>query len=175
MDPCQIVKRKLYCSYRLEHLVAKLLLTYAEKLKDSPKEREARAILAAIAIESSKHAELIDMIARLYNLYEEVDDCSQVIGMPWLVLQEFFEEVSSGRHIDLKKFIEKQIWLENAVGEETYHKLLLPLLSLKEELRNCADPSTLSSIELLFKKIALDEKWHEEMLKKIDGAIATSI
>lgn len=168
MDLCHVVKRKLYCSYKLELLVAKLLSAYAEKLDgSSPRERDARAILMAIAIESNKHAELIDMIARLYNLYEEVDDCSQVVGMPWHVLQELFEDVSSGRHIDLKKFIEKQMWLEKAVGEETYHKLMLPLLSLKEDLHSCADSSALSSIELIFNKIALDEKWHEEMLKKL--------
>ena len=167
MDLCHAVSRNLYCSYRLELLVAKLLSVYAESLRGpSPKEREARAILMAVAIESNRHAELIDLIARLYSLYEEVDDCSQVVGMPWSVTQKLFEEVSSGRYTDLKDFIERQMWIEKAVGEETYHRLLMPLL--REGVKSgCIDSSGASVIELLFDKIALDEEWHEKLLRKL--------
>lgn len=167
MDLCSAVRRNLHCSYRLELLVAKLLLIYAETLRSSsPKELMARAILTAIAIESNRHAELIDSIAKLYNLYEEAVDCPQIVGMPWTVIQKLFEEISSGRHIDLKDFIERQAWIERTVGEETYHRLLIPLL--REGVKSgCIDSDSAPIVGVLLDKIVFDEEWHEKLLRRL--------
>ncbi|MEM4902775.1 MAG: hypothetical protein QXK25_04835 [Ignisphaera sp.] len=64
----------------------------------------------------------------------------------------------------MKEFIEKQAWIERAVGEETYYKLLLPLINEGIGM-GCIDKINASVIESILSKIASDEVWHEKLLQ----------
>lgn len=162
MNVCSLVRKTFYCSYRLEKLVAELLNKYSEKIKNFNK--EINIILKIIAIESLKHAEFINFLSEYYNLYEEIDNCSQVVGEPWIVVQELLELIDRVENIDLKMFLEKQSWLEKTVGEESYHKLLMPLL--REAIQNnCIDYHEADIVKEVLDKIVVDEKWHEHVLK----------
>ncbi|MCX8199708.1 MAG: hypothetical protein N3E36_06805 [Sulfolobales archaeon] len=122
-----------------------------------------KTIFSIIAAESRNHAKFLELVAEQNNLFEETD-CSQTVGIPWAAVQKLREELSSGRVIGLKEFIERQMWLEKAVGEETYHKIVLPLI--REGIKaGCITREYANILETLFSKMILDEEYHEEMLK----------
>ncbi len=164
MDICSIIRRNLYCSYMLEQMAANLITLYMDKLHTSnTKLTTIKTILNVLAIESKNHALYIEFVAKQNNLFEETD-CSQLVGMPWTIIQKLLEELSSGRGIDLKEFIERQMWLEKAIGEETYHRIILPLIRKGIEI-SCIDKEYTDTIEIILSKIIDDEKWHEELLQ----------
>lgn len=167
MDVCSLIRKNLYCCYRLELLVSDLLSLYAEKLDDSePQMRKAKIILKAVAIESTKHAAFIELLTRFFRIHEESIECREVVGEPWIVIQKLLNDIVNGMHIDLKEFVDKQRWIEETVGEESYHKLLIPLLSeaIKE---GCVDEYSASAIESILNKIVVDEEWHEKAINTI--------
>lgn len=148
----------------LEQMVADLFITYTDSIYDSnDRLGVTRMVLSVLAMESKNHAAYIDLIARQHNLFDE-SDCTQIIGKPWILIQKLLKELSEGKKINLKEFIEKQAWIEKAVSEETYHKLLLPLIS--EGVRmDCIDRMNAPVIETILNKIANDEVWHEKLLQ----------
>lgn len=151
----------------MELLTSKALKLYAEMPNSSiPRMREIKAILSFIAIESNKHAEIIDHLVKSFNLGEEVINCEQVIGEPWRVLQTLLNQIKNGVLINLNEFLKKQMWIENTVGEETYHKILMPLLSSVTTM-SCLDEYTIDIIRTIFDKLAFDERWHEKIIKEL--------
>lgn len=164
MDVCTTIRRNLYCSYMLEQMVANLFTAYIDSIDGSNNGLGvAKIVLSVLAIESKNHATYIDLMARHYNLFDEAE-CTQLIGRPWTLMQELLSELSEGRKMNLKEFIEKQAWIERAVGEETYHKLLLPLINEGVGM-GCIDKINASVIESILSKIASDEVWHEKLLQ----------
>uniref|UniRef100_A0A7C2FX07 Ferritin-like domain-containing protein n=1 Tax=Thermosphaera aggregans TaxID=54254 RepID=A0A7C2FX07_9CREN len=63
---------------------------------------------------------------------------------------------------EAKSVLKELVVLEGFVGEETYHKLLLPLL-----LKLLQDKEAVNLTRLLIEKIIQDEAYHEEAVKKI--------
>ncbi|MEM1595557.1 MAG: hypothetical protein QXS24_00175 [Desulfurococcaceae archaeon] len=68
--------------------------------------------------------------------------------------------------MDLHEFINKQKWVENAIGEETYHKLLMPLVSRSIQL-GCLEEHRANIVIDVLSKLKQYEEWHEELLKKL--------
>jgi hypothetical protein len=166
MDLCELVRKHIYCSIVLEKLVSELLSLYSEKIKKSLKDKSI--LLKVVSIESMKHAKILDLLAKELGLYVEYGGCRDFVGEPWVIVENLLNELRSGREIDLKKFIEKQTWIEHAVGEETYHKLLLPLISSREVEEKCLNIHTVKVFTKILDKLTLDEKYHEEILKSLE-------
>lgn len=167
MNICSLIRRNLYCAREMELMASMLLKHYAEGLNSSaPGMREAKVVLLFLAIESEKHAEIIDLLVKSFDLRVEVDACEHVIGEPWRVLQNLFVQISSGVSIDLNDFVEKQMWVERAVGEETYHRLLMPLISRGLRL-GCLDEHSANVASTILDKLTLDEEWHEKIIKEL--------
>lgn len=165
-DPCRLVRINLYCSSLFEQLASRALRLYAEKLGNSPEERLTRTVLLFIAIESEKHAEQLGLLSRFYGKGEELADCEQLVGEPWRAVQNLLESFSRGEFISLSEFLKRQMWLERAVGEETYHAALMSLLA-KSWKFGCIEERISEVFEHLLMKIVQDEKWHEEILNRI--------
>ncbi|MEM1612724.1 MAG: hypothetical protein QXH02_05140 [Desulfurococcaceae archaeon] len=169
MDPCTLIRRNMYCSYKIEVLVYEMLSTYSTLIsKDSPLHAYLKVLLYTIALDSKKHAELLELVGKAFNLFEEVE-CSQLVGEPWKVLQSTLEHLRRGVFMDLKTFVENQLWIEKAVGEETYQLLLLPLI--KENAKMCGiEGKSLELVNTILERIIQDELFHENTLKRIKTA-----
>ncbi|MEM1645294.1 MAG: hypothetical protein QXL96_05420 [Ignisphaera sp.] len=163
MDIVSVVSKNMYCSYMMEKIVADALAKYAESIKS--RSVLVSIVLYAIALESRKHSELLEFLAKQFNLFEETN-CEQFVGKPWSRIKYVLDRVSVGEEIDFKSFVETQLWIEGAVGEETYHKILIPLLIECVKV-GCLNEETAKALEAVLRKLVDDEKWHEEMLMKL--------
>ncbi|MEM0030779.1 MAG: hypothetical protein QXV48_00415 [Desulfurococcaceae archaeon] len=80
---CKLIYRNLYCSRELEALTSMVLKLYSEKLSGFlTMMNEVKTILSLLSIESSKHAEMIDLILRFFEFNERVNNCDQIVGEP---------------------------------------------------------------------------------------------
>jgi len=140
VDVCSLVKRHTYCSIALESLVSELLSLYSEKLRAS--RRGASVLLKVVSIESEKHAEIIDLLAKELDLYVEYEDCRSLVGEPWRAVEDLLATLKSGVEIEPKEFLKRLAWVERAVGEETYHRVLLPLITGRDVVEQCVSPLT---------------------------------
>lgn len=163
MDIVSIVSKSMYCSYMMEKMVADALAKYAELIK--PRSVPISIILYTIALESKRHAELLEFLAKQFNLFEETN-CEQFVGEPWSRVKYVLDRISVGEEMDFRSFVETQIWIESCVGEETYHKILIPLLIECAKI-GCLSEDTAKALEAVLRKLVDDEKWHEEMLLKL--------
>lgn len=163
-DPCELVKRHLYCSIALERLVAEALSLFSEKLRGF--DSYSQLILAAIAIESERHAEILEMLAKELNLYNEYSNCREFVGEPWRAVETMSEELKSGREASYAELLERQKWVEEAVGEETYHKILLPLVSGTAR-EQCIESNASEAFKDILDKVVEDEKFHEQAVKEV--------
>lgn len=160
MDLRSIIRRNLYCCCKMEKMISDVLVKYADIVK--PRSMYVSIILYTMAIESRKHAELLEFLANQFDLFEETD-CAQFVGEPWARTKQVLDRLSMGEEINFKSFIENQMWVEGAVGEETYHKVLLPLIIECIKI-SCLNEEAAKTLETVLRKIVEDEKWHEEIL-----------
>lgn len=133
--------------------------------KDTPLHMYLKTLLYTIALDSKKHAEFLELIGNAFDMFEETE-CQQLVGEPWRVLYNTLESLRRGIYMDLKTFIENQVWVERAVGEETYQLMLLPLI--KENANMCGvEGKTLDLVNTILERIIQDEIFHENVLKRI--------
>ena len=88
-------------------------------------------LLEIIAFESEKHALILREIANLLNLAFQSIDCREFLGALYIDLERVEYELHKKESLgleELAKLLESLIIIENFTGEETYHKLLLPLI-----------------------------------------------
>ncbi|MEZ0394086.1 MAG: hypothetical protein ABWK00_03470 [Desulfurococcaceae archaeon] len=153
-----VPRDNLTCARQLELAIAEAL----ERCADAVSDGAAKIVLRRIAIESRKHAEYLEMIGRALGLSGEVD-CRRVLGEVWRVVEELLG-LSRGAQISLGEFLRRQEWVEGAVGEETYNKVLIPLL--REIARTLQlDPRTLEAVAGVLEKATDEEREHEELLR----------
>lgn len=165
MDICTLIKKHLYCSVKLEEMVSELLSLYSDMIRGV--DRFRGLVFKALSFESSNHAKTIEYIARELDLYQEFSDCRDFVGEPWRAVESLLRDVRSGRRIPLDEFLERQEWIEKAVGEEAYQRILLPLLTGRAILEGlCIDIDGLRALTAILNKIASDEKFHESALKQ---------
>jgi len=162
-DLCELVRKHLYCSSALERLVAEALKLFSERLRGV--DTYSQLVLATVGIESERHAQILEMVAKSLNLYKEYGDCREFVGEPWRAVEAMVEELRSGREVNYAELLEKQRWLEEALGEETYHRILLPLVSgTAREL--CIEAPASEAVKEILDKIVEDEKFHEKAVKE---------
>ncbi|MCC6045453.1 MAG: hypothetical protein LM572_01560 [Ignisphaera sp.] len=154
----EILKKILNCSIALEEKLSKVYLSLAKKVS----ELSAKVLLEIIAFESEKHALILREIANLLNLALQSIDCREFLGALYIDLERVEYELHKKESLgleELAKLLESLIIIENFAGEETYHKLLLPLI--KDFI------SRDYFITMLIDKIVSDEKFHEKAIESI--------
>uniref|UniRef100_A0A7C2BKT4 Ferritin-like domain-containing protein n=1 Tax=Thermosphaera aggregans TaxID=54254 RepID=A0A7C2BKT4_9CREN len=155
-----MIGKLLYCSVELEHKVASLYRELASLVEG--KDKITSLILKQIGLESDVHSEVFRSLSIMLGLYEETGDCPVMIGEAWRRVEEAHSKIKQGGVAEAKSVLKELVVLEGFVGEETYHKLLLPLL-----LKLLQDKEAVNLTRLLIEKIIQDEAYHEEAVKKI--------
>jgi hypothetical protein len=150
----------LYCSIELERRIASLYQELASVVEG--KDKFASILLKQIGLESSVHSEVLRSLSMALGAYEETGDCPAVIGEAWRRVEEAYSKIKQGRVAEAKSVLKDVVLLEGFVGEETYHKLLLPLLS-----KLLQDEAPVDLAKLSIEKIVQDEAFHEKAAKKI--------
>uniref|UniRef100_A0A7C4FGH4 Rubrerythrin diiron-binding domain-containing protein n=1 Tax=Ignisphaera aggregans TaxID=334771 RepID=A0A7C4FGH4_9CREN len=157
MDP-ELLKKILRCSIELEKKVAMVYIKLSNKVSDPA----IRVLFEVIALESDKHAVILERIVSLSNLMSQSISCREFLGSLYIGLEQVEEYLNTKIQLDLeelRKLLESLVIVEGFVGEETYHKLLIPLI--KDFI------SEGNFVSMLVDKIILDEKFHEEAVKSV--------
>ncbi|MEM4487807.1 MAG: hypothetical protein QXK88_03265 [Desulfurococcaceae archaeon] len=161
MDLCHEIKMNFYCAHQLEISISKLLNLYGNKVDDVL----LRLSLKEIGIESEKHAQYLELIGLSLGLFEKAN-CEEHLGSLWKDLEEMHLNLSKGVNMSPESFIDRQRWIEGAIGEETYQRLLLPLI--EANIEQCRLNKDLADfVKSLLNKIIIEEKEHEELLIKL--------
>jgi hypothetical protein len=150
----------LYCSIELERRIASLYQELASVVEG--KDKFASILLKQMGLESSVHSEILRSLSMALGAYEETGDCTAVIGEAWRRVEEAYSKIKQGKVAEAKSVLKDLVLLEGFVGEETYHKLLLPLLS-----KLLQDEAPVDLAKLSIEKIVQDEAFHEKAVKKI--------
>jgi rubrerythrin len=171
--PVEEVAQLLYCSKWLEEAAAKLYRMLAERLDDEL----VASFMKVISAQSAAHAEVMEAIVRSLNLDEVAErlepDCVELtkpVGQQTLSL---IEELSRMDRVDEKEFLrlrDKMIFLEDGVGEETYHRVLLPILNGLIETLAAKGLEKDKGLAELARDLLLDvireEKLHELLVRR---------
>ena len=150
----------LYCSIELERRVASLYLELASVVEG--KDKFASIFLKQIGLESSFHSEILRSLSMALGAYEETGDCPAVIGEAWRRVEEAYSKIKQGKVAEAESVLKDLVLLEGFASEETYHKLLLPLIS-----KLLQDEAPVDLAKLSIEKIIQDEAFHEKALKKM--------
>jgi hypothetical protein len=150
----------LYCSIELERRVASLYRELASVVEG--KDKFASILLKQIGLESGVHSEILRSLSMALGAYEETGDCPAVIGEAWRRVEEAYSKIKQGKGAEAESVLKDLVILEGFVGEETYHKLLLPLLS-----KLLQDEAPVDLAKLSIEKIIQDEAFHEKAVKRI--------
>jgi hypothetical protein len=152
------LKKILKCSIELEKKVAMVYINISKKVS----EPAIKVLFEAIALESDKHAVILERIVNLSNLMSQSVSCREFLGSLYIDLEQVEGYLNTKIQLDLeelRKLLESLVIVEGFVGEETYHKLLMPLI--KDFV------SEGNFVSMLINKIILDEKFHEETIKSV--------
>ncbi len=161
--PELLIRELLTCSIIMEKNVAELFFELHRKTRDPV----IKLLFKTIALESSNHASILEDIADTYGLKQEGVDCREYHGEQCIIIESVLNQLKNTSEVsleELKIILEKLVILENFIAEETYHKLLLPLVI--DLLPNNTD-----LIVQLINKIVVDEEFHEKTIKSILGRI----
>lgn len=125
-----------------------------------------------ISRESFNHAMLMKDLINLLELPSSGADCSEVIGEPWFIIDKLRKKVLEAHVIDLgtlNELLSSMRELEDFVGEETYGKILYPAVnSLLSDLgSNSKEKMRLILISDVLKEVAVEEEYHEKLIKLI--------
>ncbi|WP_448579229.1 hypothetical protein [Thermosphaera sp.] len=157
-----MTEKILYCSVELERKVASLYEELASLAESE--DRFISLILKQIGLESMVHSEVLRSLGMKLGLYEETEDCRSLLGEAWTRIEEAYSEIRRSEKPDIRSILKEILSVEGFVGEETYHKLLMPLLKklLKDE-----DSQKLARLAL--EKIIEDEAFHENAVNQVVG------
>ncbi|MCD6487660.1 MAG: hypothetical protein J7K21_00340 [Desulfurococcales archaeon] len=154
----------IYCMYRVEELVAELFLKLAN-LENLPK--DVAIVLRYIGMESRNHGLFLRSLHEIIKgrgVSEE--KCLGLCGSAYLQAKKLYEKVASAKKIsisDVIDILQKDIEIEYVAGEETYIRLIAPLLkSYMHELELVSKP-----LLTILREIAEEEKYHEELVKEV--------
>ncbi len=177
MEECKEIGEIIRCSIWLEELTVMLY----EKLSEKTQEPYISSLLLLIAKQSKSHAEALRSLRSLLGFrYEDrtdLSDCAKLIGEPAKSTMNLIKELDKIEIITGENYgeiVKKLEFIEGAVGEETYTKLLIP--ALKNIILECStidrkNKELLDSLWELYKMIldiiVEEEKLHEEIVKTI--------
>lgn len=108
------------------------------------------------------HSEILRSLGTSLGLYEETEECQTLIGDVWSRVEEAYSKIKQPGKADVRGVLKELVSLEGFVGEETYHRLLLPLLE-----KVLQDRDSLRLAKLVLEKIIQDEGFHEKAVNSI--------
>lgn len=164
--PELLLRELITCSIVLEKMISDLYFELYEKTRDP----DIKLLFRVIGLESKRHSEILEETAVTYGLKQERVDCRKHLGELFVVVESVLNQLREKSELtlkDLETILGKNCILENFVGEETYHRILLPLLVDMV-------PDASESLVRIMNKIVRDEEFHEEALKYIISRIRTS-
>jgi len=157
----------LECSIWLEEETAKLYL----KLSSRVEHKNTAQLLKIIGLQSRSHAEMLNWI--LETILEKrklrETDCLKITGEVGEInvsIIRAIEEKDTITRKDLCNIIRKLEFIENGIGEETYSRILLPLLKTTMKQTYPANPA-LGIAEEIVETIINEEKLHEKLVTLI--------
>ncbi|QOR94874.1 hypothetical protein IMZ38_02860 [Thermosphaera chiliense] len=155
-----MIGKLIYCSVELERKVASLYQELASLAESG--EQFASLLLKQIGLESMVHSEVLRSLGVSLGLYEETGECQTLIGDVWSRVEEAYSKIKQPGKADVRGVLKELVSLEGFVGEETYHRLLLPLLE-----KVLQDRDSLRLAKLVLEKIIQDEGFHEKAVNSI--------
>lgn len=153
----ELLDKTLTCSSILEEAVADVYFQLRNKINDP----HIALVFETISQESRKHASILRSIAILVGLKRVDVDCREYLGELYASVEHVLSRLQIVKELskdEVRDIVEKLYVVEYFAGEETYHKLLLPLV--RELL-----PASSKLIEELINKIIEDEEFHERAVK----------
>lgn len=161
------------CAEKFERLIAEFYSVLSKKVED----KLLSAIFKWISAESFNHAELMSSIHKTLDLQHVEVDCSAVIGESWVAAIKSMQNVMKIDKVDsrvVSELLADMKVLENFTGEETYGKLLYPLvrnliIEVGEESKDLRMMSDMLSTVL--DEIVLEEKYHEKLVNLISDLL----
>jgi rubrerythrin len=163
----KVLEKILECSIWLEEKTAELYY----KIADRVGQRNIGQILRIIARQSESHAEMLNWI--LENILEKRKptkiNCVKIVGEVGKTTVDLIKDVENRETItnnDLCNLIGDLEFVENGIGEETYSRILLPLIktTLKQTYQ---ETITLEIAEEIIGTIVNEEKLHERLVTLI--------
>ncbi|MEB3758573.1 MAG: hypothetical protein GSR87_01745 [Desulfurococcales archaeon] len=167
-DPEEILAKVLKCSIWLEERTAELYFKISNRLDD----QYTAHLLKIIAHQSKSHAEMLRWIMNntLKNQQAEPSvPCIKMTGEVGETTVKAIEYVERREKLtlrDLNKIIGKLEFIEKGVGEETYSRILLPLIKTTLE-QTGPQQATLEIAKRMIQTIIREEELHENLVKTI--------
>ncbi|MEM0347044.1 MAG: hypothetical protein QXV93_05265 [Zestosphaera sp.] len=162
----------LICAERFEGLVARFYSELSKKVEDE----FLSTVFKWVSVESLNHAELMSSILKFLNLHYVEVDCSAVVGEPWVTVMELFEKIVKTDKADsrvVSELLAGMKILEKFVGEETYGKLLYPLIKklIIEASEKSRDLRRIEILSTIVDELIEEEKYHEKLADLISDLL----
>jgi len=162
----------IHCSEWLERLSAEFYDLLSRKVSDE----SAASLMRVISTQSEAHADTMVAAFRLLDLQDflvERVDCVELtkpVGKATLDLMDTLRGATEVNASSYKEILDKLEFLEIGIGEETYHKILQPLLrALVETVVKVGDSYAelkLKVVSDLLDDVTRQEELHEKLIMK---------
>ena len=166
--PIEVLAKILKCSIWLEERTAELYFKISSRLQDP----YTSGLLRIIAHQSKSHAEMLKWI--MINTVGNRDrpsriDCLKMTGEVGKITYEIIKNIEKQERLeltDLNEIVSKLEFIEKGIGEETYSRILLPLI--KTTLEQTITPQeTLETAKEMIQTIIREEELHENLVRTI--------
>ncbi len=167
-DPEEVLAKVLKCSIWLEERTAELYFNISNRQDD----QYTAHLLKIIAHQSKSHAEMLRWIMNntLKNQQAEPSiDCIKMtgeVGETTVKAIKYVERLEQLTFQDLNEIIGKLEFIEKGIGEETYSRILLPLIKTTLE-QTAPQQATLEIAKRMIQTIIREEELHENLVKTI--------
>lgn len=152
----------VYCIAQFEMLTASLYERAARAVSD--KSASISLILHLISMESRTHSHIMGELARRLGLRETSYNCKDIIGEPWRRIETLVSNLDFGEGASLSQLLKELEFVEGFVGEETYTKVVLPLL---KDMLSDRGVDLVEVANIVIDKIVQDEKCHERLVARV--------
>jgi len=166
--PIEVLSKILKCSIWLEEKTAELYFKISKRLQDL----YTSGLLRIIAHQSKSHAEMLKwiMINTVGNRNRSSRiDCMKMTGEVGEITYAIIKNIERRKQLelsDLNEILCKLEFIEKGIGEETYSKILLPLINATLEQTE-TPRATLEIAGEMIQTIIREEELHESLVKTI--------
>ena len=166
--PVEVLAKILKCSIWLEERTAELYFKISNRLEN----QYTAHLLKIIAHQSKSHAEMLKWIMNNTLRDQQAKtsiDCLKMTGEVGETTVEAIGYVERQKLLtlrDLNEIIDKLEFIERGIGEETYGRIILPLI--KATLEQIETPrATLEIAVEMIQTMIREEELHENLVKTI--------
>uniref|UniRef100_A0A7C5YXK3 Rubrerythrin diiron-binding domain-containing protein n=1 Tax=Ignisphaera aggregans TaxID=334771 RepID=A0A7C5YXK3_9CREN len=162
MDLLTTIALAIKCSKEFEELTAILYENLSSLYTNN---KEFSLAFKWLSIESYSHAKFMEDIYRVLNITISSYNCREFVGEPWRRVEILLDLIKKNADIDIDEVLNGLEIIEKFVGEETYSRLIYPLLDkLIKELN-----ISLTIVSNIFSEIIEEEKYHENIIGMLKG------